>query len=104
MNQPSLDKFFADVVPGGVVIVDSTMVPNVPERDDVRIFRVAATKLAEEAGLKGLGNVILVGKLYAETEFCDRETLDAAIRKSVSAKRQNLVEANLKAIEIGMQT
>ena len=102
MNQPSLDKFFADVVPGGVVIVDSGLVPNVPERDDVRIFRIPATAMAEEAGLKGLGNVILVGKVFAETGFCERESLYAAIRKSVSAKRQNLVEANVKAIEIGM--
>lgn len=104
MNQPSLDKFIADVTPGGVVIVDSGMVPNVPERADVTIFRVPATQLAEEAGLKGLGNVILVGKLHQETSFCDRETLDQAIRKSVSAKRQNLVEANMKAIEIGTQS
>lgn len=104
MNQPSLDKFFADVVPGGIVIVDSSVVPNVPERDDVRIFKIPATQMAEDAGLKGLGNVILVGKVFAETGFCDRETLEAAIRKSVSAKRQNLVEANLKAIAIGMES
>jgi 2-oxoglutarate ferredoxin oxidoreductase subunit gamma len=104
MNQPSLDKFIGDVVPGGIVIVDSSVVPNVPEREDVRIFKVPATQLAEEAGLKGLGNVILVGKLWEETRFCDRETLDAAIRKSVSAKRQNLVDANLKAIGIGMES
>ncbi|MBN1193236.1 MAG: 2-oxoacid:acceptor oxidoreductase family protein, partial [Coriobacteriia bacterium] len=51
MNQPSLDKFLHEVVPGGTVIVDSTMVPHVPERDDVSIFRVPATRLAEEAGL-----------------------------------------------------
>lgn len=104
MNQPSLDKFFDEVAPGGIVIVDSGTVPNVPERDDVRIFRVPATRLAEENGLKGLGNVILVGKLFQETGFCSRETLDQALRKSVSAKRQNLVEANTKALEIGMES
>jgi 2-oxoglutarate ferredoxin oxidoreductase subunit gamma len=103
MNQPSLDKFFDDVVPGGTVIVDSTMVPNVPERDDVTIFRVPATKLAEDAGLKGLANVVLVGKLLKEIGFCGAEALDEAIVHSVPPKRQHLLEPNRKALEIGME-
>jgi len=102
MNQPSLDKVIADVAPGGTVIVDSTMVPRLPERGDVKLFAVPATKLAEDAGLKGLGNVVLVGKLLKEIGFCGIEALDAAIVKSVPAKRQHLLEPNRKALEIGM--
>jgi 2-oxoglutarate ferredoxin oxidoreductase subunit gamma len=104
MNQPSLDKFFADVVPGGIVIVDSTMVPNVPAREDIRIFRVPATQLAEAAGLKGLGNVILVGKLLKETGFCAPESLDEALVKCIPPKRQKLLEPNSKALAIGMES
>ncbi len=103
MNQPSLDKFIGDVVPGGIVIVDSTMVPNVPERADVRIFKLPATQMAEDAGLKGLGNVILVGKLLRETGFCDRATLEEAIKKNVPAKRQHLLAPNLEAFKLGME-
>ena len=103
MNQPSLDKFIGDVVSGGTVIVDCTMIPHVPERDDVTVFEVPATRLAEEAVLKGLANVVLVGKLLKEIGFCDLESLDKAIRKSVPAKRQHLLEPNLKALEIGME-
>lgn len=103
MNQPSLDKFVGDVAPGGMVIVDSTMVANVPERQGVTVFRVPATKLAEEAGLKGLGNVVLVGKLLKEIGFCGVEALDQAIVKSVPAKREHLVELNRRALEIGME-
>jgi len=103
MNQPSLDKFFADVVPGGTVIVDSTLVSHVPERDDLTIFRVPATKLAEDAGLKGLANVVLVGKLLKEIGFCGVEALDEAIQHSVPPKRQHLLEPNRKALEIGME-
>lgn len=102
MNQPSLDKFFGDVVPGGMVIVDSTMVASVPERDDVTVFFVPATKLAEEAGLKGLANVVLVGKLLKETGFCCADAIDDAIVKSVPAKREKLLEPNRKALAIGM--
>lgn len=102
MNQPSLDKFFADVVPGGKVIVDSTMIANVPERDDVTVYRVPSTQLAEENGLKGLASVILVGKLLREIGFCDYSAMEGAIAKSVPAKKQHLVEPNKKALEMGM--
>ena len=103
MNQPSLDKFIGDVVPGGTVIIDSTMIAHVPERADVTLFEVPATKLAEDAGLKGLANVVLVGKLLKEVGFCAAEAVDKAIKKSVPAKRQHLLEPNLKALEIGME-
>jgi 2-oxoglutarate ferredoxin oxidoreductase subunit gamma len=103
MNQPSLDKFIGDVVPGGIVIIDSTMIPHVPPRADVRLFEVPATRTAEEAGLKGLANVVLVGKLLKEVGFCDAQTLDKAIVKSVPPKRQHLLEPNRKALELGME-
>ena len=102
MNQPSFDKFIDAVVPGGVVVVDSTMVPAIKERDDVKIVAVPATELAEEAGIKGLGNIILVGKLYAETQFCDRSTLDGAIDHCVPPKKAQMIELNKKALQIGI--
>lgn len=102
MNQPSLDKFLGDVVPGGTVIVDSMMCPNVPERDDVSIFAVPATQMAADAGLKGLANVILVGKLLREIGFCCPEALDEAIVKSIPARKANLLEPNRAALALGM--
>jgi 2-oxoglutarate ferredoxin oxidoreductase subunit gamma len=103
MNQPSLDKFLGSVAPGGIVIVDTTLVVTVPERGDVRIFELPATRLAEEAGLKGLGNVVLVGKLLKEADFCDPASLDKAIVKSVPPKRQQLLEPNRKALALGLE-
>lgn len=102
MNQPSLDKFVGDVVPGGMVILDSTMISRLPGRDDVTVFPVPATELAEENDLKGLASVILVGKLLREIGFCDPMALDAAIVKSVPATKQHLLGPNRKAFEIGM--
>jgi len=105
MNQPSLDKFIGDVTPGGTVIIDSMMCPNIPtDRDDLIIHTLPATQMAEDAGIKGLANVILVGRLLKEIEFCCPAALDEAITKSISAKRQHLLEANRKALEIGMES
>ena len=58
MNGPSYDKFIDSVVPGGIVILDSTLVEREVKRDDITVCLVPATQMAEEHGLKGLANII----------------------------------------------
>ena len=79
MNQPSLDKFERSVAEGGIVVADSTLVQRIPEIEGVRMCAIPATAMAEEAGFKKLANIILAGKLFAETRFCEEETLWKAI-------------------------
>lgn len=103
MNQPSVDRFMEKVEPGGIAIIDSTLVPDVPERSDITVYKVAATQLAEEHGMKKLANVILTGKVYKETGFCSKENLEAALRGVVPPRKQELIEPNMKALELGME-
>lgn len=103
MNQPSYDKFIDTVAPGGVVVVDSTLVLSMKERDDVTTVALPATEIAEKEGLKGLANIVLVGKLWALTQFCERQNLDASIDHVVPAKKQAMVALNKQALEIGIQ-
>lgn len=102
MNQPSLDKFEDTVVPGGTIVIDSALTNNAPKRTDVKSFMIPATSAAEEEGLKGLANIVCVGKLWKETQFCQRESLDAAIRKAVPARKAEMVEKNLAALKLGI--
>ena len=69
----------------------------------VTVCAVPATALAEEAGLKGLANVILVGKLFAETRFCSEETIRAAVAAVVPARKKDKLAGNLRALELGVQ-
>ena len=101
MNLPSYERFVEQVVPGGVIIVDSTMVGACTMRRDIEYYTVPATSLAEEHGLSGLANVILVGKLLGATQFTTRDVCKQAIEKSVSAKHADLTEANKRALELG---
>lgn len=101
MNLPSLDKFVNDVVPGGKIFLDSTIIDKKVERTDIDVYYVPATKLAEDNSLKGLANIILVGKMLKETGFAGDEAVEKSIRKCVPAKKAAMVDFNLKAIEIG---
>lgn len=104
LNLPSFEKFIDTVKPGGTVIIDSFLINKKVEREDVNVFYVPATKLAEENGIKGLANIILVGKLFKETGFCTEEALYKAIEKCVPARKANMLEFNKKALEIGMNS
>ena len=91
MNRPSLDKFVNEVEPGGTILLDSSLIDERVERDDVTVFYVPASKLAEENGLKGLANIILVGKLRKELAFCTEETLDKALQKCIPARKADML-------------
>lgn len=102
MNLPSYDKFIDAVEAGGIAIIDSTLIDKKCDRTDITSFYLPATGLAEEKSLKGLANMILLGKLLKETEFASMDAVQKALKKSVPAKKSDLIESNLKAIELGM--
>ncbi len=102
MNIPSYLKYIDSVRPGGMVFIDSFLIDRKTERKDIRAFYVPATKLASENHLDGLANMIMLGKVLKETGFAAYDSVVAGLRKSVPARRANLVDANIKAIGIGL--
>lgn len=102
MNTPSYDKFIGSVVKGGIALIDSSLIEEKCDRDDIRCFYVPATTLANEQSMKGMANMILLGKLLKEADITSPETVKKAMEKVIPPKRANLIEANLKAIELGM--
>ncbi|HFE52713.1 MAG TPA: 2-ketoisovalerate ferredoxin oxidoreductase, partial [Bacteroidetes bacterium] len=50
MNRPSLDKFEPEVVKGGLIIYDSSLIDRPVARTDVEAFPIPATKMADELG------------------------------------------------------
>ena len=101
MNLPSLDKYEDEAVPGASIFVDSTLIDRKVRREDVSSYYIPATQLAKDAGFPTLANMIMVGKMIRECGLVSCEGLREALGKVVSAKRAELLEVNLKAIEIG---
>ena len=101
MNLPSLQKFVDTVVPGGKIILDSTLIGVQVERSDVEVFYVPATQMAKDAGFSTLANMILAGKVLKETDCVawdgNKETLEAFI----PAKKAGLIDVNCKALQLG---
>ncbi len=101
MNGPSLDKFEKTVLPGGKIFMDSSLITRKCERDDVDVFPIPATQMANDMGLPKLANMIMVGKLIKETQMFTWEQLETAISKLVPSSKPELFENNMKAIKAG---
>ena len=101
MNLPSLDKYENATVAGGSIFVDSTLIGRKVERTDVKTFYIPATKMANDAGIPTLANMIMMGKMIKETGIVNFGDITDALKKVVSAKRANLLDLNIKALEAG---
>ncbi len=101
MNLPSLKKYENDVVSGGTIIVDSTLIAEKVERDDVSVYYVPATKMANDEGFSTLANMILMGKLLKVLDTMSFEGTEATIAKVVPPKKANLIDVNIKALKTG---
>lgn len=101
MNGPSFDKFIDSVKPGGIAIIDSTLVTKECSRTDITSYRIPSTALAAENDLKGMANIILVGKLLKETNIADLKTVRHTLEKLIPPKKSALIESNMKALELG---
>ena len=101
MNLPSLQKFVNAVVPGGKIILDSTLIDAKVERDDIQVFYVPSTQLAKDAGFSTLSNMILTGKVLKEIDIVSFDGNKETLESFIPAKKAGLIDMNLKALQIG---
>jgi len=101
MNAPSLDKYVDAVNAGGKIFVDSSLIERKVDRADVETYYIPATRLASEQNLPGLANMIMIGLMLQHTDVMPYDQVEKAMSKVVSAKKQNLFDLNMKAVELG---
>ena len=101
MNLPSLDKYESATIKGGKIFVDSTLIARKVERADVDAFYIPATKIAQDLGIPTLANMVIIGKMIKETGIVTFENACEAMKKVVSARHQDLLDANIKALNAG---
>ena len=101
MNLPSLEKYVNTVVPGGQIYIDSTLISAKVERDDVQVFYIPATQMAKDAGVSTLANMIIMGHVLQNNSELSFDGTEVTVKKLVPAKKAELVELNMKALEAG---
>ena len=101
MNLPSLEKYYNETMPNGYVIYDSSLIVKEDVREDIKTIGIPATILASDNGLDGLANMIIIGKVLKETNVLTLKQVVDSLTLMVPAKKAQLLENNIKAIELG---
>ena len=100
MNNPSIERFGPAVKPGGVVIINTSLVNIALDRTDVLQVKLAANAIAMGLGSGKAANMVVLGAYVGACKSVSYEVLTSFVRKKFSAKPK-FVELNLKALDAG---
>lgn len=104
LNGPSLDKFEDAVVPGGLLFINSSLIPRKSIRDDIEVFYIPANEIAEELGNKRVANSIMLGAYLAKVGGgVSPESIIEALKNVLGPSKQNLISINEKALKRGAE-
>ncbi len=102
MNLPSLEKFAPKVRPGGVIVVNASMIDRDPDRDDCTVVRLDARKIAEQTGSDKAANFVMLGAYVGATGVVPVEAVEQAIEQEFTGDRARFVASNLAAFRAGV--
>ena len=103
MNLPSLEKFAPKVRPGGVIVVNSSLVDRDPRRDDCVVIQVPARELASKAGTDKASNFVMLGAYVGATDVVPAEAIEAAIEKEFGGDKARFIPTNTVAFRAGLE-
>jgi len=88
------------VKPGGLLIINQSLVEKTDDRFDLEIYRFPFTHLAQQLGDPRIANMIALGTFVVKTQVVPTNILQLALEK-ISENRQ-IYQKNLQAIEMGI--
>jgi 2-oxoglutarate ferredoxin oxidoreductase subunit gamma len=101
LNNPSYDKFEPTVRPGGLLIVNASLISKLSDRTDIKVMNIKATELANELGNSKIANMILLGAFLEITGILSDDSILEALKKVLSPEKHSLLEINKRALELG---
>jgi 2-oxoglutarate ferredoxin oxidoreductase subunit gamma len=104
LNQISLDKFGPKVKPGGICIVNTSLVNlDAFDRSDIEIIRVPMNDIAMGLGDARMVNMVAVGVYAAKTGAVTSSSLEEALKSALPERNHSFIPANMKAIAAGAE-
>ncbi|NNF99854.1 MAG: 2-oxoacid:acceptor oxidoreductase family protein [Desulfobacteraceae bacterium] len=100
MNRPSLEKFAPDVKPGGVILINTSLIPVDSGRTDVDELKVATVDIAKEVGNVRAANIVALSAFVARSGVVTMDGLRHCVEVEFS-KKPKLIPLNMKAVDAG---
>jgi 2-oxoglutarate ferredoxin oxidoreductase subunit gamma len=101
MNMDSLPLCEEIVKPGGLMVINSTLVKQSPKRNDVKVIPVEASGLAEKVGHIRYANMVALGALAKITGALKLTEVEEILKKFFPQDKHKFVPENVEAIRAG---
>ena len=100
MNLPSLDKFEPAVKPGGLLIINTSLINRPPQRRDLDVLELPCNAMAIEAGSARAANMVALGAYLGMSQAVDLKEVQELVRETF-AQKPKLIDVNLRALAAG---
>jgi 2-oxoglutarate ferredoxin oxidoreductase subunit gamma len=100
MSQDAYTRFSPEVAQGGTLIVEEELVDTGTVPNGAKVFKIPATRIAEELGKRMVLNIVMVGFFAAVTKLVGVDAMRKAVEDSVPKGTGDL---NLKAFNRGYE-
>ena len=101
MNTPSLEKFEANVNPGGKLFINSSIIEKKATRTDIDVYYVPCNEIADQLGNPKVLNMALLGAFLEATNVVKVDSVLDALLYKLGEKKAKLIPLNRQAIEMG---
>lgn len=101
MNFPSMVKYQNMIKPGGIIFLNSDLISEAPQREDIKVVRVPANSLAHEMNNDRGLNMVMLGAMAFLSGIVSAEALGKAVETVMEGKRTQLIDANKEALARG---
>ena len=100
MNLPSLIKFEPLIKPGGIMLLNKSMIDQKAKRTDITVHEVAANELAGDLGNARVANMIMLGAFVRATKVVSEAAVEKVIDLTIGSKKAEMRDLNMKAFEL----
>lgn len=98
MNHPSMVKFESIVKPGGKLFVNTSLIKDKPQRDDIEVYNIDANQIAVNLHNDKVSNMVVLGAIARVTGIVGLDSLEKVMEKLFTGNKSKLIPLNKQAL------
>jgi len=104
MNHPSVSKFLPKVKPGGLMMVNSSIVTGKVDAPGIDALEIDATNIAIQVGSPRVANMVMLAGFLKKTKlFTMDDIVEVLEQRFAGSRSKDLIPLNIEAIKAGMK-
>ena len=101
LNLPSFEKYDGLVKPGGLLVINSSLIDVTTQRHDIDFVAIPANQIAEELGSVKMMNMAAIGALLGKRPFLTLAQVKQALDAHLPPRKAHLLDANKQVMQKG---